>query len=185
MNAKRKRRKQTPKESGRKGGLRAHNSKEAQRARTLEKLRVANAVAEGKSFAHIADELGMDASRASQLWREYEAGFRDQTAANVEQQREAEVSRLESLGRKAWTMAMNAAIEVQDEREGPDGEVKVMKLAEFEKMKHMGALYLKTSERRALLLGLDAPKKMDLGGALSMKDFLEAAAEVEGTADKR
>lgn len=151
----------------------------AQRRAKAVEMRIA-----GASFQQIADELGYNSRGAAcqDVTRALEAAIAEQTRAS-EVYREEELQRLDMLLAEAWrvmkrhhAVVSNGKVVKVDTKDGAeetlldDGPV----LAAIDRV-------LKIQERRAKLLGLDAPTKVE---AITI-DALDAeiarlAAELEG-----
>lgn len=143
----------------------AGNATNAARARSLDRqLKALELRRMGKSYHEIAAALGMGRSQAHKLVQDGLAEARAQVAADAAELRAEEVSRLDAMLAGLWP----------DARRG-----------------HLGAVdrVLRLMERRARLLGLDAPEKKALGGlegappvavSVSPEQYRAIAEEVAG-----
>jgi len=118
----------------------ATNKTSAARARTLERqVKALELRRMGKGYAEIARALGIGKSQAHRLVQAGLQEAREQITANADELRAEELSRIDGMLSGIWP----------DARKG-----------------HLGAVdrVLKLMERRARLLGLDAPARFAHGG---------------------
>lgn len=116
------------------------NKTSAAKARTLDRqVKALELRRMGKGYVDIAAALGIGKSQAHRLVRAGLADARDQIAAQADDLRSEEISRLDAMLSGLWP----------DARKGQQGAVDRV---------------LKIMERRAKLLGLDAPLKLAHGG---------------------
>lgn len=119
----------------------------------------------GKGFAEIAAALGIGKSQAHRLVVAGMADAREQVAAQADDLRTEEVSRLDGMLAGLWPSARKGGVAAVDR-------------------------VLKIMERRARLLGLDAPVKLAHGGdkgappiqsvGMTADEFRAIAADVAG-----
>lgn len=118
----------------------AGNKTSAAKARTIERqIKALELRRMGKGYAEIAAAIGIGKSQAHRLVKAGLEDAREQIGAESDELRTEEVSRLDGMLSGLWP----------DARKG-----------------HLGAVdrVIKIMERRAKLLGLDAPTKMAHGG---------------------
>ena len=133
--------------------------------READRLRILNLRRAGASFRQIRDALGY--SSLGHLARDYEAIMRETQHELPEHVRSLELDRLDSMLRVYWPMLT-----------GPDTTV--------EQKIRAGDAILRIMDRRAKMLGLDAPQKFDITAYL--RDFAQreglpeelVMSEVEG-----
>jgi hypothetical protein len=116
---------------------------------------------EGKTYLEIGEILGVSNKTA---WFDVDAALNENLKVeriNLRNIRDLEVRRLDKLLQSIWRSATEGAIVLNAEKQP-------IKLSDGTYLKKidLGAVdrVLKISERRAKLLGLDAPKKHQLGG---------------------
>jgi hypothetical protein len=130
-------------------------------------LRQTQAIAlrvKGYSFREIAKELGVSVGQAHHDVRAAMAEFDDQAAADVELERKTQSRRLEQAFR-----TISAVLDGQVFNE--DGEIDhELRLKAIDRL-------VKLEERRAKLLGLDAPAKQELVGSIDIGDVTPAKAK--------
>lgn len=170
------------KKAGKKGGkrsqrLRSRQQESEQRVMRLEQLRVVELVTQGKTFKQIAIETNICEKRVRTLYHDYEAEYMERNDASISQLRTESRTRLTAITRKLFLVGMDSKIEIHDEKTDPNGEVKVMKMEEFEKLRHCAMAMKHMEERLAKLDGLDAPEKVEVGGGLTMQEFLSVASK--------
>lgn len=167
--------------AGAKGGkrsqrLRSRQQESEQRVIRLEQLRIVEHVLQGKTFKQIGLDQNICPKRAADLYHEYEAEYRTRMDTSITEMRSESRNRLTAITRKLFLVGMDSKIEIHDEKTDPTGETKIMKLEEFEKLRHCATAMKHMEERLAKLDGLDAPAKVEVGGGLSMQEFLAVAA---------
>lgn len=119
--------------------------------RQLKLQRQADAVAmrlRGKSYSQIAEVLGITKQRAHQLVMQAFEEMRQQCAEDTEQLRAIELARLDRITETFAPMLEMPGLDLQD----------------VEAAKKAADVLIKVSERRAKLLGLDAPTRAELTG---------------------
>ena len=107
----------------------------------------------GKTYAQIADELGISIERASQLVEEALKAIKQETAEQAAKLKEIELARLDRLLAAIWPQTMKGDVQAIDRA-------------------------LKIMKRRAELLGLDAPIKQDFTSDGKVIEFVIKAASV-------
>lgn len=108
----------------------------------------------GLTFDDIADALGY-ANRGS-AWKAVRRALQKWGSETVDEHRALELSRLDTILRRIWPEAVG-----RPEKTNEDGEV----VREAVPPDHDAIkTFLKISERRARLLGLDAPQELNIGG---------------------
>lgn len=118
----------------------ATNTTSKARARTLDRQRQSLELRRaGLGYEAIGAKLGLSKSQAHRLVVAALAEAREQVAASADDLRAEEVSRLDAMLTGLWPSARNGAVSSIDR-------------------------VLKVMERRARLLGLDAPEKRELTG---------------------
>lgn len=130
-------------------------------------LRQTQAIAlrvKGYSFREIAKELGVSVGQAHHDVRAAMAEFDDQASADVELERKTQSKRLESALKSVSEVL---AAEVFDKDGNADLELKLKAIDRI----------VKLEERRAKLLGLDAPAKQELVGSIDIGDVTPAKAK--------
>lgn len=154
---------------------RAKRADTAQRRRQAIDMRMA-----GASFQKIADDLGYTSRGAAcqDITRALETAVVEQTQS-VEAYREEELQRLDALLAEAWTILKRNHITVSHGRivYGEDG------LPILDDGPTLSAIdrILKIQERRAKLLGLDAPTKVEAITVDAIDDAIaKLTAELEG-----
>lgn len=145
----------------------AVNKTSAAKARTLErKVKALELRRMGKGYVEIAAALGIGKSQAHRLVKSGLADARAQISAQADELRSEEISRLDAMLSGLWA----------DARKGNAGAVDRV---------------LKIMERRARLLGLDAPVRSALEGGppgappmqavnMTAEEFRAMAAEIAG-----
>jgi hypothetical protein len=121
---------------------------------------------EGRTYDQIAQQLGFaDRSNARDA---VERALKATVQEPADQVRQLELARLDALWAAAWAVlerehvVVNSGEIVIDTREGADGQPL---LDDAPVLKAVQTL-LKVAERRAKLLGLDAPTKIEQGGTV-------------------
>ncbi len=170
------------KKAGKKGGnrfkrLNSRQQEAEQRVMRMEQLRIVELVTQGKTFKQIGLELKACPTRVATLYHEYEAEYRTRNDCSITELRAESRNRLTAIARKLFLVGMDSRIEIHDEKTDPTGETKIMKLEEFEKLRHCATAMKHMEERLAKLDGLDAPAKVEVGGGLTMQEFLSVATK--------
>ena len=114
----------------------------------------------GHSFFEIAQALGYQTKGAA--WRAVRRALQRWGAENVQELRQLEIARLDTITRKLWPKILG-----QKARAGgvdDDGNI-VEPREEIPPDMDAMRLYLQVSQRRSRLLGLDAPMEVTLPGA--------------------
>ncbi len=138
----------------------------AERRRRCVELRI-----EGKQFTEIADILGYGSRGAAcqDFGRALKERLAEQAEA-VDQYRELELERLDALQRAAWAVLAKRHVLVQGGKvvryADDDGAEEVPLEDDGPTLAAIDRL-LKIAERRARLLGLDSPVKIDQGGTVT------------------
>jgi hypothetical protein len=134
----------------------------------------------GMSWAKIADELGYGAPGAAcqDFTRTLEASIVEQHRS-VELYREEELQRLDLLLTEAWTILKRAHVTVSHGRIIRDDDTDQPLLDDGPTLQAIDRV-LKIQERRAKLLGLDAPMKVEAITIDALDDAIaKLAAELE------
>lgn len=137
----------------------------AERRRRCVELRT-----EGKQFTEIADILGYGSRGAAcqDFGRALKERLAEQAEA-VDHYRELELERLDALYRKAWAVLNKPHLLVQGGRPvviTGDDDTEIRLHDDGPTLQAIDRL-LKIAERRARLLGLDSPVKIDQGGQVT------------------
>lgn len=104
----------------------------------------------GKSYAAIAKELGY--ANKSSAYKAVKTALESQTETSVDEYRRVQNARLNEIHQALWTAVNEEPPEDQDE--------KARQRWEQERLRAIGLIH-KNMERRARLLGLDAPTKQE------------------------
>lgn len=112
-------------------------------------------------YRKIAEVLDVSVSTAfsyvEEYWKELEAA----TKETAEQVRNQELETLDELEARWAPLALHEGLNVSKLIEGPDGEVKHIRLEDYDAGLKAVDRLLKIHERRSKLLGLDAAQKVE------------------------
>lgn len=135
--------------------------------------RIADLYLQGKTQVEIADIVGLDQSQVSRDLATVQARWRNDTAINLDEAKQVELSRIDTLERTywdAWERSLEEKVKTRTEQtsnggKGKDAEASKTAKASVEKETLLGnpaylAGVMNCIERRCKLLGLDAPTKV-------------------------
>lgn len=113
------------------------------------------------SYREIAKKLGVSAKTAFVYVDEYWAQLDAVTKEKAELVRDMELETLDALQARWEPLALHPCLDVQKVIPGTDGEVKIIRMEDFDAGLKAADKVLKIMERRARLLGLDAALKVE------------------------
>lgn len=118
-------------------------------------------VDEGLRWDDVAAALGISRGHAIELFGEARQMLREETKMHVAIDRAVQLEQLDAIASRTMPLIMNQNLTVM----GMTANGNVVALEQFDALLKAGTLHLKVLERRAKILGTDAPEKIDLGGS--------------------